>query len=195
MFSGLRLTVLGKRSFGYTLTTMSHGQELPKKSHKRGGASGGGMRPGFPIATVILVVAVLLAAYVHFKKGKPPAAAPENQATSSVPTRPTAAGTVSDPIGPPASPASAQPEPTSPPPPAQEIVVGTNTTVTRGSASTRPDAGVAAAAPALPEPTPQTRQLVNSLVQALQPGVPLTQEQAAAWKQNLQQLIQQDQAL
>ena len=43
----------------------------------------------------------------------------------------------------------------------------------------------------LPEPTPQTRQLVSSLSLLDQAGQPMTAEQAAEWKQNFQQLLQQ----
>src|SRR5206468_442210 len=41
---------------------------------------------------------------------------------------------------------------------------------------------------ALPEPTAETRQLVNAL---FQPGMALTQEQTTQWKQSLGQLLQQ----
>jgi len=46
-------------------------------------------------------------------------------------------------------------------------------------------------APARPQPSPYTQQLVTSLVDFDRTGVPATTEQAAIWKQNLQQLIQQ----
>ena len=50
-----------------------------------------------------------------------------------------------------------------------------------------------APAPSLPrpQPSPYTRQLVNELVNLDPSGAPLSPEQAAAWKQNLQSLIQQ----
>ena len=40
----------------------------------------------------------------------------------------------------------------------------------------------------LPEPTAETRQLINAL---FQPGMALTQEQAVQWKQSLRQLLQE----
>ena len=43
----------------------------------------------------------------------------------------------------------------------------------------------------VPEPSPESRQLVNRLSRPGQVGQPLTAEQAAEWKQSLQQLIQQ----
>src|SRR5258708_7581155 len=64
------------------------------------------------------------------------------------------------------------------------------------------NAGLAVAAPAtgartetvapsiLAEPTPESRQLVASLVNLQMEGGMLTQEVAAAWKQNLQKLIE-----
>jgi hypothetical protein len=42
-----------------------------------------------------------------------------------------------------------------------------------------------------PAPSPYTRQLVNNLVNLPQAGAPITLEQVTAWKQNLQQLVQQ----
>jgi hypothetical protein len=41
------------------------------------------------------------------------------------------------------------------------------------------------------EPSPMTRQLMNSLFHLDQPGVPQTREQVAEWKTNLQQLVLQ----
>src|ERR1051325_2683532 len=57
----------------------------------------------------------------------------------------------------------------------------------------RPAASSTAAAPQTPrpEPTPQTRQLVSALSQLDVKHGPLTPEQAAAWKQALQQLKEQ----
>src|SRR2546427_6805277 len=59
----------------------------------------------------------------------------------------------------------------------------------------RSQQGVATAMPtlalapsSLPEPTAETRQLVNAL---FQPGMALTQEQTAHWKQSLGQLVQE----
>ncbi len=46
-------------------------------------------------------------------------------------------------------------------------------------------------APPRPEPSPYTRQLVNSLTQLDWARGPLTAEQAAEWKNSLQQLVQQ----
>src|SRR6266850_1771798 len=46
-------------------------------------------------------------------------------------------------------------------------------------------------ASARPEPSPYTRDLVNKLFKLDQSGVPQTPEQVTAWKQNLQQLVQQ----
>jgi len=43
----------------------------------------------------------------------------------------------------------------------------------------------------LPEPTPQSRQLMSALCRLDQPSIPRTPEQVAEWKQNLQQLIAQ----
>src|SRR6266567_9561841 len=42
-----------------------------------------------------------------------------------------------------------------------------------------------------PEPTPLTRQLMNSLCRLDQPSVPQTDEQVFEWKQTFQQLIKQ----
>src|SRR5262249_38271396 len=47
----------------------------------------------------------------------------------------------------------------------------------------------ATASPALPEPTPETRALVNSLVKPELLGGALTEEQGAAWKKNLKDLV------
>jgi hypothetical protein len=43
--------------------------------------------------------------------------------------------------------------------------------------------------PVLPEPTPETRALVNSLVKLDLAGGPLSDEQVAAWKKNLKDLV------
>jgi hypothetical protein len=54
-----------------------------------------------------------------------------------------------------------------------------------------PDVAIQAPAPVpvqIQQPSEQTRQLVNALVQ---PGMALTQEQAGQWKQSLEQLIQE----
>jgi hypothetical protein len=60
------------------------------------------------------------------------------------------------------------------------------------TSSISPPAAAAAVQPTLhPEPSPETRQLVNNLVKLQPQNGTLTDEFAKGWKQNLQQLVQQ----
>ena len=61
-----------------------------------------------------------------------------------------------------------------------------NGRVSKGLAATTPTPALARSS--LPEPTAETRQLVDSL---FQPGMALTQDQTTQWKQSLTQLVQQ----
>jgi hypothetical protein len=61
----------------------------------------------------------------------------------------------------------------------------------RGSSSTSAPGQSAEPAASLAAPTPETRQLVDSLVNLQSDNGVLSQEQVAGWKENLQKLIQQ----
>lgn len=57
-------------------------------------------------------------------------------------------------------------------------------------AANQPAVRLTALPASLPEPTPQTRQLVNRLSLLDQTGSPVTAEQATEWKRDFQQLVQ-----
>lgn len=54
-----------------------------------------------------------------------------------------------------------------------------------------PARAAAASSPARPAPTPESQQLVQGLTKVFQPGSPITAENAGAFRQQLQQLVQQ----
>src|SRR5437867_4158950 len=78
------------------------------------------------------------------------------------------------------------------PAPAAEPPIRESTVVAVAAKSPRPaeQRSASPAAASLPQPSPQTRQLVASLSQ-LDQLRSMTPEQAAQWKQNLRQLVQQ----
>jgi len=133
------------------------------------------IRPGFRLAVIALLVAGVAGAGVYFVNhhGKPAAVA-------STP----ATGAESAPV---VAPDSENPEiGVLAPPPLKE------TTAVAVAGKTARSSGPTSVAPApMPEPSPQSRQLVASLSNLEQVGRSMTTEQAAAWKQNLQQLVQQ----
>ena len=137
------------------------------------------IRPSVLAATLLLVLACLAAGVVFWMKGPSPKAAPEpppsaQQALQDAAQRPADENVpvlVTNQV-PAAAPAGRSPLLTKRPPPSP------------GSASPAPVV-------ARPEPSPYARQLVNNLVNLEQAGLPKTPEQIAAWKRNLQLLVQQ----
>ena len=140
------------------------------------------IRPSVLIATVLLALACLATGVVFWMKGPLSKAAPEppppaqqsqqdssHNAVASVPTDENVPVLVANGV------AAAAPS-------------GRSALITK-----RPPPSSAPPAPAVarPEPSPYARQLVNNLVNLEPAALPKTPEQIAAWKQNLQQLVQQ----
>src|SRR5436190_11844436 len=136
------------------------------------------MRPGFRFALIALLLAGVAGAGFHFvKHHRKPAAvasAPTAPATGAEPAPAAAAESESPEIG------------VLAPPPLKETTAVA--VAGKGARSTEP---TSVAPTPMPEPSPQSRQLVASLSSLEKVGRAMTPEQAAEWKQNLQQLVQQ----
>ncbi len=129
-----------------------------------------------PVLLVLVVIALTAGGFILMSlRGSKPEPAPEvAKETPTPPARPARAHAETNPAdNPPA-------EPT--PPVAAAVPAPTE--------STRPKPPPAAVLPPGPEPSAETRRLVSTLANIDLTSTPLTPELAAAWKQNLQALVQ-----
>ena len=140
------------------------------------------IRPSVLIATLLLVLACLAAGVAFWMKGPSPKAAPEPPPSAQQGLQDSSHNAVA------AAPAD------------ENVPVLVTNEVAAAAPSGRsplitkrppPSSAPPAPAVARPDPSPYARQLVNNLVNLEPAAPPRTPEQIAAWKQNLQQLVQQ----
>src|SRR3989442_21403 len=128
------------------------------------------VRLPFPVGRLIVGVLACAALLTRVPRRSAPTAGAESESATPNP-------------GPDSQPPSEHKEDTSI---VRKQVAAGNGKSQKGLAASMPTHGLAPSS--LPEPTAETRQLVNAL---FQPGVALTQEQVVQWKQSLGQLVQE----
>jgi len=151
---------------------------MTSRGNKNGASPEGARHGARPRVVIIVVVLSCVAAIVVLrpKKSAPNSAtAPQepSQTAPAVPTKVASAGSQADeslPI---------------------QVSNESAASPTLGRATVQKRVAAEPVAAPRPEPSPYTRQLVNNLVNLGQDGVPKTPEQINAWRQNLQQLVQQ----